>query len=83
MRAWASTDLVITSDVRFVYSGLRGKPADGVAGYAVQANSMFEPLGRTAAAFKIKDDGSLETEATLRLGNDFWDILVLDVGAEF
>lgn len=36
---------------------------------------------RTLTAFKIRDDGSLEKEATLKLGKDFWDILVLDVGA--
>ena len=104
----SGSDIVITPDGRFVYSGLRGKPADGVAGYAVQDNGMLEPIDRTATdsipwalgmsprgdrlfvsasragtltAFKIKDDGSLEKEAILKLGKDFWDILVLDVGA--
>ena len=104
----SGSDIVITPDGRFVYSGLRGKPADGVAGYAVQGDGTLKPLGKTAAdsipwalgmsphgdrlfvsasragtltAFKIRDDGSLEKEATLKLGKDFWDILVLDVGA--
>lgn len=105
----SGSDIVITPNGRFVYSGLRGSPADGVVGYAVQTDGSLKPLSRTAAdsipwalgmsphgdylfvsasragtltAFKIKDDGSLEREAALKLGKDFWDILVLDIDAK-
>ena len=104
----SGSDIVITPNGQFVYSGLRGSPADGVAGHAVQTDGSLQPLARTATdsipwalgmsphgdrlfvsasraatltAFMIRDDGSLEKEATLKWGKDFWDILVLDVGA--